>query len=1017
MKKLLGVIFFILGVVSLMHSQANGNTKKKWGEKEIDALIKKSELIPVQVTGDKDNRINVVIMNQWTASDSEPYNSPKMRTEFLRDIEESLIAALNYGDERAKTAYANYKEFFNVYGLWVPDVPEWKKGIDVEVVDAIRDKLFLPWKNEHKGWVTFLIMPNRDKGGGGAARNLEKRFGTAVIAGNGIGKMLHEISHTCMSLGDEYTTGATGTNAFPTYSSDLEYERNKIKWRKWIEPTTPLPTPYQEEYIDKVGAFEGNQYHLVGYYRSTAQGCIMGAGVFDNTEEMCPICDQRVAMRVYDLVDPINGISPENTSIQINGKTKLHFSVDHIVPEPNTQIARWFLNGKIIASGVDEVEVELGAISKYELICSITDETPYIKPDPPYAKFPKFEVKWNISNTAPTSSSGQMGVKLHSKQMDKKSEVSHTIKPTITGGAPPYSYRWSMGSANETLENVGMGIYDVVVVDSEYRMAKAHYSIYESSLGNHRKSTGNFKKAKKKEEAVQVKANVKASEIGKNNGAIALSFNGGLGPYRVQWKNAKYEYGKDLIYEPENATIETPDYKIKTLSGASNNSFVDFKGREGSISWEVEVANSGIYPMYIIYGGIYMKGSSVRISINGTLEDKAIHFNQTRPLFTGWDSATATVFLKEGINKVTLISSGQSIPNIDYLRVPSSVKSISVEQMERINLSPGDYGFVVTDGHNNTIQKTVTVPEVYPFEISNIKIGSAAKGAISIVDPLPGYTYKWYANDAPLTKVEKYEKPLSTGAIFFPTKRGDYYVAAQNDLSKAESSNRIGFAVDDMANKKPIEIDPSELGYESIKLWFDASDIDGNGKEDIIFPERGPVKAWKDRLRRSSNELFIKYEPNRLNGKGVAAFDHVWVSTMKKEVKDYQTIIMVYKESSMSFAGTTLFRGLNDYLGKSKNVEKALFDKQTTDEKTKNGKVYLNGEKIDPFITPNPMDFCTLIVELESKSEAGVARTEGLWEGSIAEMILVDRVLTDWERKGIEEYLRRKWFSSVDVDF
>ena len=90
-------------------------------------------------------------------------------------------------------------------------------------VDALRDRLFLPWKDDYRGWVTFLVMPNRNSGGGGAARNLEQRVGTALIAGNGIGKMLHEIAHTCMSIGDEYTAGAIGTSAIPTYAIEREY--------------------------------------------------------------------------------------------------------------------------------------------------------------------------------------------------------------------------------------------------------------------------------------------------------------------------------------------------------------------------------------------------------------------------------------------------------------------------------------------------------------------------------------------------------------------------------------------------------------------------------------------------------------------------------------------------------------------------------------------------------------------------------------------------------------------------
>lgn len=993
--------------------QNRRDAKKVWTETEIDALIEKSELIPIQITGDKDNRINVVIVNQWTSSESEPYNSPKMRGEFVSDINNSLVAALTHGDERAKTAYANYKEFFNVYGLWIPDVPEWKKGIDIPVIDAIRDKLFLPWKDEHKGWVTFLIMPNRDRGGGGAARNLESRYGTAVIAGNGIGKMLHEISHTCMSLGDEYTTGATGTTAFPTYASDVEHERDKIKWRKWIEPSTPLPTPYEEDYLDKVGAFEGNQYHLVNYFRATAQGCIMGAGVFDNTEEMCPICDQRVSMRVYDLVDPINSISPENTSININGRTKRRFSVNHITPEPNTQVVRWFLNGKTIATNVDEIEVEFGEISQYELVCSITDETDYIKPDPPYAKYPKFEVAWAITNTSPTSDVKELMVTLSSEQKSKKIDTSHTIKPKIKGGKAPYSYIWSDGSTNEVLENVGIGIYDLTIIDSEFRKANAHYAIYESSLAKNKTT----ERAKKSTKQIEIISDIKASEINKDNGSVALKFEGGTPPYNVQWKNAKYKYGSNQIYEAENATFKIPDYEIKSISSASNNSFVSLKGKESEVSWNVEVANSGIYPIDVIYAGINMKGSDAQISINGKLENKLMHFNQTRPLYTGWDAATIKVYLSEGFNTVSIISNGQSIPNLDYIRVPTSVDAISINETERINLSSGDYSFVVTDANNNVTQETINIPEVYPFKINNLEIDTDNLHTLKIVNPLKDYTYKWYAQDINEYKGEHYELPLSIGDTFSPKTKGNYYVSAKNNFTKSESSNRIGFAVGNIADKRAIAIDPSELEKESILLWFDANDINGDRKEDVFKPQRGPVKDWKDKSRNTPNTLFTKYEPNKLNGKGVAAMDHVWVSIMKKEVKGYQTIIMVYKESSMSFPGASPFKGLKTLIGKSENSEKSIFDENKVLEKTKNGNVYLNGNKVNPFVTPNPMDYCILTVELESKSEIPISRTEGLWEASLAEMIFINRTLEDWERKGIEEYLRRKWLAKVDLKF
>lgn len=960
---MLGFLLMFIVLINVCAKEITNGSNTGTTENLIDSLLKKVELIPIMVNGKKDNRINIVIMNRWTQRDSEPYNSPKMRDEFIKDINESIIAALTPGDERAQTAYANYREFFNVYGLWYPETPEWGKGIDDKVVDAMRDKLFLPWKNEYLGWVTFLVMPNSNSGGGGAGRNLEDRVGTALIAGNGIGKMLHEIAHTCMSIGDEYTGQATGTSAIPTYNNSAEYERDKIKWSKWIEPDTPLPTPYTEAYKNKIGAFEGTQYHLTGYYRSTAQGCIMGAGIFDNTEKMCPICEQRVAMRVYTLVNPINSFSPSNNSIQIEGKKKVHFEIDHIKPVPNTQVVRWNLNGKTIATNVDEVDVEFGELKEYKLTCSLTDETPFIRPDPPYAKYPTREITWEIKNSAPSSNAA-----------------------------------------------------DLAVIDSEFRNAKSHFPIFESSI-NKGGSLKDSKTLNKASGIPKLKVDLTASEVGRNNGKIAVAASGGKEPYNFKWMDENFEYGERRIYEAEDAAIKIPGHTLKAHFNASNLQFVDFNGHEGEITWTIEVVKSGSYPIELVYAAASNNEVPMNISVNNESVNKSLVFYSTRPLFTGWEKATITVNLKEGKNTVSLNSTGKSGANIDYLRVPVIFESGTKTGNKRINLSPGNYPVVVTDGANNSVIKTIAVPEVYPFKISNLSIEKTKQGTLRIVNPLPEYSYKWYAGDAPVFITEKYEDALFVGTEFAPQTPGNYFIAAKNNLTNTESSNRFCFAVGKTPETKIAEVNPTSLGEESIKMWFDASDLDGDENLDGIFPERGPLREWKEKTWRNPGKIFTKYEPNKLNGMGVCAFDNVWISRLDKKVSDFQTIILVYKESTMTLPGKAPFVEMKKYFGKSSNTAKRLFDLETTDAKTKNGKVYLNGKQVDPFNTANPMDYCILTIEFESVVSDPISTIEGNFEGDIAEMIFIDRTLTEMERTGIEEYLRKKWFSSVDLNF
>ena len=367
----------------------------------VDSLIREMELIPIKVTGPKDNRINIVIINRWEKNDKTPYNSPAMREEFVYDVERSLKAAFTPGDTRAQTAYANYHQFYNLYALWWPNTPAWRDGVETDLIDAVRDRMFLPWADEHHGWVTFLIMPNRDGGGGGAARNMETRTGNALIVGNAIGKMLHEISHTATSIGDEYAAAATDTMARTAYTVTKNIDPETIKWRAWIDPETPVPTPYSRKYIDQIGAFEGAQYHLLNYYRPTAQGCIMGAGVFDNTEEMCAICEQRLSMRAYALVDPIEDPQPILPDIELERDSTLTFSVNRIKPEPDTHEITWLLNGQVIATGTDQLQLDLKSDQAYELVYALRDTTSRIRQDPPYGEFPYREHRWRINPDIP----------------------------------------------------------------------------------------------------------------------------------------------------------------------------------------------------------------------------------------------------------------------------------------------------------------------------------------------------------------------------------------------------------------------------------------------------------------------------------------------------------------------------------------------------------------------------------------------------------------------------------------
>ena len=366
------------------------------------------EMIPLMVTGDKDNRINIVAINRWRKGQRNAYNRPELRDEFIEDARH-VLGAFTADHEETIPPYPTYRGFFNVYAVWWPDVPPWdpkdrEHGMHWADYNEIRARLFLPWQVEGKGWVTHLAMFNGSGGGGGAGRRLDERVGDAMIVGNRIRSFIHEFNHTAPGIPDEYTSSGMWGRGGEGSTTTNDYRREHVKWRAWIDADTPVPTPYSRAYLDKVGVFEGGVHRMAHLFRPTARGCLMGSGSFaGNPTQMCAVCRQRAVQRFYHWVDAIDETKPARRELAIDGSSKLSFSVKRLAPQPDTQKSEWRLNGRVVATMTDAVELAFGDLAEYEVTFSLTDESPFIRPDPPHARYPREEVRWRITNTKPTS--------------------------------------------------------------------------------------------------------------------------------------------------------------------------------------------------------------------------------------------------------------------------------------------------------------------------------------------------------------------------------------------------------------------------------------------------------------------------------------------------------------------------------------------------------------------------------------------------------------------------------------
>jgi hypothetical protein len=143
----------------------------------------------------------------------------------------------------------------------------------------------------------IMIVYNSPRYGGGGLYNLY-----AIVPGRMPGVIHHEFGHLFAGLADEYFNSPVTYIDF--YPLDVEpWEPNitallnpeKVKWGSLIRKGTPVPTPGDAKYQDKVGCFEGAGYRAKGLYRP-CRNCIM----LTCRGGFCPVCSEMI-LKTIDL--------------------------------------------------------------------------------------------------------------------------------------------------------------------------------------------------------------------------------------------------------------------------------------------------------------------------------------------------------------------------------------------------------------------------------------------------------------------------------------------------------------------------------------------------------------------------------------------------------------------------------------------------------------------------------------------------------------------------------------------
>jgi hypothetical protein len=103
----------------------------------------------------------------------------------------------------------------------------------------------------------MVILVNERTYGGGGIYNLY----TTVSAGNKFADyiMVHELGHHMGALADEYYTSSVAYEVPEVKVEPWEVnvtalpDRNNLKWKELVDPSTPVPTPWNKDVFDKFG--------------------------------------------------------------------------------------------------------------------------------------------------------------------------------------------------------------------------------------------------------------------------------------------------------------------------------------------------------------------------------------------------------------------------------------------------------------------------------------------------------------------------------------------------------------------------------------------------------------------------------------------------------------------------------------------------------------------------------------------------------------------------------------------
>ena len=358
-----------------------------------------STLVPMQVTGDPQERFSLVILGDgYTAAEQDKfYEQVETHLETMWSIE----------------PYKSYRNNFNVYAIGIVsgesgvscdrtlDAPRRDTPLkmafwggcnanSVERLLTVNNTLARQFAAKAPKVDQILALANSDTYGGAGGS-----YATAS-GGNALSALIspHEIGHSLGSLQDEYDyysrgvttgdyTGAEPSSKHHTIMTVEQMAATKSKWWRWLgEPSESGGT---------IGAYEGGQYYSTGIFRPSRHSMMKTLG-YQYDQVGREIVTERVASRAPLVPDstPTAGTVAADQVLWIETAHPVYHEVD----------VAWAINGAEVANPGNLRTLDLaanGAKSGDTVTATVVDNTDFVRDPALRAKSSMTQVRtWTV---------------------------------------------------------------------------------------------------------------------------------------------------------------------------------------------------------------------------------------------------------------------------------------------------------------------------------------------------------------------------------------------------------------------------------------------------------------------------------------------------------------------------------------------------------------------------------------------------------------------------------------------